>query len=544
VPDVTLKDSMGRLEEAETDRVNFDTHWDQVAQLCLPTREFLRDQVPQGEQRRLKIYDETAPNAVDTLSAAIHFLLTNPGDRWVVLAPEDPNLLDDEETLGWYHDSTSRLLLYFAAPASGFPTASHEVYLDLSAFGSGSCRAGPARRGRLRFVAKPLAGTYYLDDEEAETSDVLICTMERVRDIVRMFENVSDQLARAAMDPKGGEERVRLAHHVWRRLERDPTSDANFNMPWGSRHFIKGGTVGNDQELDFGGFRENPYLTPRWMKAANETYGRGPAMTVLPAIQSINAMARDQLVAGSLRTRPPVNVWDASLKNRKLELFPGGVNYMKQTVPASQQPQAMDTGADPNMGEAAIERKARKIERAFFLDTIELPLVDKSHSQMTEKEVIFRRQTALAKASPIVSRLTAEWLVPAVGMVVRWMLRSGLFRPVPRRLAGTGVRAIFTSPMAQSQRQREAQLILEGVRAAGVVATIDPRATLNVDPDASLRKVWNQIGADPTALRSLEAVRRLRQQLDEQNELAQGAAVAKDLAAAGRDASQALTGAV
>jgi len=535
---LTLRDSMARYEIAKSDRGTFDQHWQEMADLVLPTRDFTVTNRQQGEQRRIPIFDGTAPLANDTLASALHFLLTNPADRWVDIQLEEYEGEPDQEGAAWLYDTTNRILTYLSWPISGFPTAAHEVYQDLGAFGNGPCQAGPPKLGLLRFTSRSLGGMHWLDDDEGNITDVFRTTEVRIRDLAVMFDSLPSSLQGMLRTASGAEEKRCLVHHVWERRDRDPMGQTNLDMPW-SRYFLDGG-ADRDAELDVGGFLENPYLTPRWSKASEETYGRGPGMSVLPTIKAVNAMSRDQLLASALALRPPMAVWDTQLKYRKLDLNPGGIIWMSQS--AREPPKAVVTGTDPNAGQLTIERAQAMIEKAYYLDTIELPLVRKSHSAMTAEEIIARRQQALAKASPIISRLQAEWLQPVISRTFSWLMRSGNLLPVPESLSGRRLRPVFTSPLAQSQRSSEIRNINEALQESSLAIQTDPSAVLNLDANKAFRRIWSLRNADPRLLRPIRLVQQMQQQQAQQAELAQQATTARELAAAGKDASVALQG--
>ena len=52
----------------------------------------------------------------------------------------------------------------------------------------------------------------------------------------------------------------------------DPNKLALGNFPWRSYHYEKGA---NDKFLKISGFRECPFLMPRWTLIANSVYGAG-----------------------------------------------------------------------------------------------------------------------------------------------------------------------------------------------------------------------------------------------------------------------------
>ena len=522
----TVEESVSKWEQARADRQVFDNHWQEVAEYCLPSREFLEDpisqRISQGRQRNLRIFNDAAPQALIDFSGQMHGSLSNPGIRWVNLRLEEGEADYDGEV--WLKIVTSRMLAYFDHPASGFPTASHEVYLDLGGFGTAVCQVGPPRNGWQKFVPRSLACTWFLDDDEGMITDVFRASRFRLRDLEVEFGLTDPALKESARSATASEQRQTVVHHVYKRRDRDPTIPTDLNMPWGSRYFL----AETKKQLSEGGFLENPYLTPRWSKMAEETYGRGPAMGALPGIKGVNAMSRDQLIAGELRVRPPINVFANSVQGT-LSLIPGAINFLKAGT--RDFPSPLLTGADPATGDAMIARAEEKIERAFLQDAFRFP--EKTH--LNAEQVSIMRIQNLVRTSGVFSRVVSEWLWPAIGKTFNWMVRSGRVPPPPDSLRGRAIRPFFTSPLAQSQRESEAQNIQEAFQLAALAAQIEPSAMLNIDPDKLVRLAWSLRNADPRVLRRPEEVRALRQEAQEQEQIVATAETAKQFAAAGRD---------
>ena len=130
------KSIIARYEQAKNSRYNFDNHWQEVADLVLPTREFQTEYAP-GEKRRNKIFSDVAPEAAESLAAALSGLLTNTSTRWFSLFPSDPSLKGRREVEKYLYDVTEIMLHYFDGNNCGFALASHEMYLDVVCFGTG-----------------------------------------------------------------------------------------------------------------------------------------------------------------------------------------------------------------------------------------------------------------------------------------------------------------------------------------------------------------------------------------------------------------------
>ncbi len=523
-----------RYETAVTERTNFEWHWQESADLVLPTRDFTLQSQPQGLRRRDFIFSEVAPLANESLAAALHGMLTNPALRWMAIMAADAAVNEDLEAQSWFYEITNRMLAYFANPISGFATTSHEIYLDLGAFGNGVCLMRE-RFDRFTFQARQLSNFYILEDDEGITTDQYRAFLMTARDIVKTFaasdpgppRNVVD-LARNA---KTAEQRLTVLHGVVVNDERDFHSPTFTNMPWASVYMM---LHENDKSvMHRGGFRENPYLMPRWSLAPEECYGRGPAMMVLPAIKLLNAMEKDIMIASEQSVRPPINVFANSLEG-PISTKPGSINYLRSG--AREAPSPMNLGTRPDIGDKRLEQHEAKVEEAFFLDTLRLPQRDR----MTAEEIITRRQQGLLKASPVMSRVIAEWLDPSIKRLFNWMFRTGKFPPVPTILRGRRFTIAYNSPMASSQKAAESQAILQALSTAQLLIQADPTIiTAEVNPSLAFRAIWINSGADPKLLNTPEVAATIRQQIAEQQQLASGASAARDLAAAGRDAAEA-----
>ena len=527
---LTAQTLIQRYEMAREGRRNFDWHWQECADLILPTRDFTIQDQPQGLQRRNFIFNETAPLANESLAAALHGFLTNPAIRWFNLILESSASVDPE-ALSWLYDTTNKMLARFASPKSGWPTHTHEVYLDLGAFGT-AVMLMRETRNTFKFQARQISNFYVIEDDAGDVTDAYRAFEMTARDIVTHFGDSvpgpSENLIHKANDPKTAQEKCRVLHVVILNDERDPQSPGVGGMEWASFYV----EVKEKHILSVGGFREHPYLMPRWSKAPEECYGRGPGMTVLPAIKTVNAMDRDILIASEQAVRPPVNVFANSLEG-PLSTKPGSINYIRSGT--REVPQPMNLGTRPDIGAERVKEHEARIEEAYFLDTLRLP----DRDRMTAEEIITRRQQGLIKASPVMSRVVAEMIAPAIHRMFRWMWRTARLAPMPRSLEGRRLSISYNSPMAASQKASESQAVIQAILSMAPIINADPTILMNMDADKTFRAIWVNMGADPTLLRDPIEVQRIKAALQQQQQLAEQAAIAKDFAKAGADAAEA-----
>ena len=523
-----------RFEKAQRLRQNWTWLWQQVANLVLTSRQFTSSQVS-GAKRNLQIHNDTAPLAAASLAAAMHGLQANEATRWYSLITEDFDQRIDVEVRKFLYNATSHGLSYLASPMSGFPTAISECYLDLVVFGTGIMSGTPDKENILRFNARQLANFFMCEDPNGVINETFRRYELTSREISKEFDkpddDIPDEIKDHIRDGKNLDKKWTIIHEVSRRLKRNVTSAMPRNMPWMSIYILeKTGHLIRES-----GFRRNPYITPRWSKSPEEVFGRSPAIMMLPSIKMINQMSKTVITAAQIAVHPPMLV-PANGMQGPVRLAPGSMTYTRTGT--SQKPEPLITNVDPRIGQEMIDAVALQIERAFFLDALKLPELDR----MTAEEVITRRQQGLLTASPVISRLNAELLSPIVLRTFHWQRTTRRLGPVPDGLSRARLKIDFRSPMAQSQKASEGGAVLTAIQSMTPILAVDPTSFGVVNADKVNRFLWESANAPPDLLNTEEEVAARRQQESEQQQLEQqvalaggAAAAAKDAAAAGKD---------
>lgn len=520
-----------RFKIARDDRRQWNSHWQEVADLVLPTRDFTVIQ-PGGIRRRTKIYDATAVMAHTELSATLDGLLTNAALKWFALNPADDDLIEDHEVKLWLEDGTNTMLRWLGNPLSGFATAIWEIYQDLIGFGTAVLfpRNDP---DAMRFQAIPLANMYLVPDERDEIVTAYRHIFMAAHEIVARWGNaVSERVHKLAIDDKSADKKIEIIHCVQKRDKRDPQMRDGKNKAWASIYV----EVKEKRTLSEGGFDDNPYLTPRFSKAPGEVYGRSPAMEALPFIKTANKIKKDALLAGALEANPPMNVPANSMEG-PIRTGPGGLNYYRAGSRDRIEP--VNTGAKPRSAFESLAHEQESIEAAFYLDKIRLPGISPQggHPRMTAQEVIERRNQTLIFFSPILSRMYAELLSPVITRLFKAMRRRGDIPPPPQAINGRGMEIEYLSPLALSQRASEVSGFIQLMNVAAPLIEADPTVLQNLDADQTFLRLAHLLNTSPRMIRTREDVQQIRQAADQQQQLAQQAEIAQQLAKAGRDAA-------
>jgi hypothetical protein len=101
-----LKRNLSRLMEQ---RSNFESHWQEIADVLLPRRADITKERAKGDKRNIEIFDGTAIHSLELLAASLHGMLTSSANRWFSLRFKEPILNDEDEATEWLDDATNKM---------------------------------------------------------------------------------------------------------------------------------------------------------------------------------------------------------------------------------------------------------------------------------------------------------------------------------------------------------------------------------------------------------------------------------------------------
>ena len=297
------KELIDRLKSLETQRDYWNSHFQELADYMLPRKADIVRTRSRGEKRTENIFDGTALQAVDLLSASLHGMLTSGATPWFHLDMKNQSLGRDDDVREWLQSSSTSMMRAFNQ--SNFETEIHEMYVDLVVFGTG-CMFVEMNDGILRFSTRHISEFYIQENQFGLVDTVFRKYKSPVRQVIQRFgfDNVSEYLKKTF--EKTPDEEVEMLHVVLPRMERNPDKKDNQNMPFASIYIdMKTQTI-----LSIGGFEEFPYIVPRFLKATGEIMGRSPAMTALPDVKMLNLMSKTIIQAAQKQIDPPLLVPD------------------------------------------------------------------------------------------------------------------------------------------------------------------------------------------------------------------------------------------
>ena len=495
-----LKNNLSRLMDR---RSNWETHWQEVADLVIPRKSDIIDHKVRGDKRHLEVFDATAIHSLELLASSLHGMLTSSANRWFSLRYKEVALNENDEAKEWLEDVTDKM--YVAFQRSNFQQEIFETYHDLCAFGTAGMFIEEDETDIVRFSARHIKEIYISENAKGLVDCIYRRFKLTAKAAVDKFgiDNVSRQLQNTVKNSPFDE--IEFCHVVKPRDIYNPKKEDKMNMPFISVYM----EMESSKIISIGGFREFPYVVPRFLKASNEIYGRSPGMNSLPDVKVLNKMVEVGLKAAQKQVDPPLLVPDDAMM-LPIRTAPGSLNYFRAGSRDRIEP--LNIGANNPLGLNMEEQRRKAISQTFHVDQL---LVTENRN-MTATEVAQRAEEKMRILGPTLGRLQVELLNPTVIRVFNIMLRNNLFQQAPEILADQEIDVEYVSPMALAQKGQELNSIIRGLEIFGQVGAVAP-VTDYIDPQGLVKEIIKILGIPAKVIRSDAEV----QEITEQKQAAQ-----------------------
>ena len=494
-----LKDNLSRLMEK---RSNWESHWQEVADLMLPRKAEITKERARGDKRHTQIFDATSVHALELLAASLHGMLTSSANRWFSLRFKETQLNESDEAKEWLEDSTQRM--YDVISKSNFQQEIFECYHDLIAFGTSCLMIEEDQEDVLNFSARHIKEIYIQENKKGYVDTLYRRFKMPAQAAVSKFgfENVSRDIQNIAN--KNPFDDIDLVHVVRPRAEFDPNKKDKKNMPYQSVYF----EYGSGHIISIGGFLEHPYVIPRYLKASTEQYGRSPGMNALPDVKVLNKMVENSLKAAAKQIDPPLLIPDDGML-APIRMSPGSINYYRSGSRDRIEPLNINANNAITLNTENQRRDA--INKMFHIDQ----LVVTENRNMTATEVLQRQEEKMRILGPVLGRLQSELLSPLITRVFNILLRNGLFLQSPDILQQQELKIEFVSPMALAQRGQELQSLMRGLEIFGSLAQTMPVMDY-IDENGLVKNIIDILGLPAKVIKSDAEVEQIRADRAEQ----------------------------
>ena len=492
-----------RFDRLAGRRSTWETHWQEVADYMLPRKADIVRRRSRGDKRMERIFDSSPLQALELLASSLHGMMTNPATPWFTLRFKKLEDSNDDEAKLWLEEATE--VMYTAFNRSNFQQEIFELYHDLITFGTAAMFVEEDEQDLIKFSTRHIDEVYVAENQKGRIDTIFRRFHMTARALVQKFGNNVSQDIRT-MSQKNPYQEVDIIHAVYPRNEFNPKKKDKANMPFESVYFeYKGGN-----ELSLSGFKEFPFVVPRYLKASNEVYGRSPAMTALPDVKMLNEMCKVTIKAAQKQVDPPLLVPDDGFL-LPVRTVPGGLNFYRSGTRDRIEP--LNIGANNPLGLNMEEQRRNAIREVFYVNQLQL----QQGPQMTATEVIQRNEEKMRLLGPVLGRLQSELLKPLIDRVFNILLRNNQFAQPPESLSGVNIDIEYVSPLAKAQKSTELQSIMRGIEILGSLANVAPVFDY-VNFDNLVKHVADIVGMPQKLLKSQSQVTAIRDEQAQQQQ--------------------------
>jgi hypothetical protein len=463
-----------RYRKAKDRRASWESLWQDCYDYALPARDTAIRSV--GVRRTGdRLFDGTAPDAVDQLAASMMAQLTPPWAPWFGFSlgpdvePKERPLLASE-----LERATTVLQSHF--DRSNFAVEMHQCYLDLVTAGTAALLFEEAPAGEssaFRFAAVPLSQVVLEEGPSGRLDTTFRRSELRLSELQARFPN----------SPRPAPSTAPLTADEPSAVVIEAVLPENGVYRYVAVLEPDAGEVSEPTVLCEGVFAASPFITFRWLKAPGETYGRSPVMKSLPDIKTANKVVELVLKNASIAV---TGIWQADddgvMNPANIKLVPGSI-IPKAVGSAGLKPLEMPGRFD--VSEIVLEQLRGRIRRALFVDQ----LGQVNGPRMTATEVLERAAEMARVLGATYGRLQSELLTPLVLRAHGILARRGEIPDFP--MDSRFLTLEYRSPQARYQAQQNVQntlIWLESVRNLG------PEASATVDQAATARWLGRALG--------------------------------------------------
>lgn len=499
-----------RFEVIKANRANWETHWQECADYCLPTKANITTERAVGTKLKTDIYDSTAIEAVPVAAAGLHSYLTNPSSRWFDIEMENKKLMDDAEVKTWLKECVDIEFGYFNS--SNFNEVMPEFYTDFVVFGNPCLYQEEDLEDMFNFFARPVSEVYFLVNERGKIDTVYRYFTYTARQAYQKWGDNAGQKVLDLIKAQKVEETLKFLHIVLPREDRTIGKRDAKNMPFASLYL----EPSHKKLLSEGGYQEFPFFIPRCYKTSDSEYAYSPASVGLADIKGLNIMSRDILQAAEKTLHPPIILpHDGYLLPFKTSAK--AINYRTSGNPEDKV-ETLRVDREIGITLEMLNQRRQSIGRIFFVDLF-LMLANLPEQQRTATEIAERVNERMLILGPALGRLMKS-LAEVVERGFSILMRNGKFPPPPDILQGQEYKVKFISPLAKAQRAAEAKSVNDLLLAVGQMAQVEPAVVDNIDLDKAVKK-YGDIYNVSDILRSDDDVAAIRKSRNDQIQMQQ-----------------------
>jgi hypothetical protein len=493
---------MKRQEIAQKKKDEFQQLYQDAYEFALPQRQLygIWEGGASGTKKMQRVFDSTAINSTQRFANRLQSVVFPPQRKWARLEP-GPSIPMDKTQMAQAILDVYQDKMFAALRQSNFDIAIGEFLLDL-AVGTACMMVQPGDDiSPINFVPVPLFLVAYEEGANGQVDNVY-----------RRMRMKGESIERQWPDAKMPDDMVR-------RIQNKPTDDVElleatiFDAKRGDYCYHVIDKV-SKQEIVYRRRKTSPWVISRYMKVAGEIYGRGPLMTALPDIKTLNKTKELLLKNASMAVSGAYTAADDGVLNpNTVKIVPGAIiPVARNGGPQGPSLLALPRSGDFNVSQLVINDMTASIKRILLDES----LPPDNMSARSATEIVERMKELAQNLGSAFGRLINETMIPLTAKILEVMDERGMI-DLPLRVNGLEVKVTPVAPLAQAQAMDEINAILQysqlmqGFGTDGAVA---------IKTDLVVDYIGDKLGV-PATLRNNQAERAvLMEQMQQQQQSA------------------------
>lgn len=321
-------------------------------------------------------------------------------------------------------------------------------------------------------------------------------------------------------------------------IPHSPLSQTGNLFPWVIVYL----DVTNNHLIHEQGVPSHGITLPRWQTVSGSQYAYSPATVAgLPDARLLQAMSLTLLEAGEVSVRPPMIATQDAIRS-DVQLYAGGITWADVEYDERKgdvlRPINQDRRGLP-MGYEQHDRQQMALADAFYINKLTLPPPE---GDMTAFEVGQRVEEYVRAALPLFEPMEHEYNGQLCEDTFDALLRAGHFgalQDIPKELQGRDIHFKFVSPLHEAIERKNASEFLESADLIQRAMELDPNSVMAMDVSSALRSALEGVGLAEKHIRSKQELTAMVEEAQEQQAMADAAAVAKDAGQGARNIAQA-----
>jgi hypothetical protein len=507
---LNVKQIMEREAKAQTRKDEWRSIYEDCYEFALPQRNlysgFYEGGVA-GQNKMLRVFDSTAIHATQRFANRIQAGLFPPYKKWCRLEAGSSIPPDKKEQATQVLDAYTERM-FETLRQTNFDLAIGEFLLDLCV-GTAVMMIMPGDEVTpIRFTPVP---QYLVAFEEGPFGTV---------------DNVYRKLRMKGEAIKQEYPDANIPAHIQQEIDNSPDKDIDlidaviFDKDMGvfNYHVI---WPGKNHELVQRTMKSNPFVVARYMKVAGEVYGRGPLVTAIADIKTLNKTLELVLKNASIAVAGVYTAADDGILNpNNVQIKPGSVIAVARNGgPQGPSLMPLPRSSDFNLSQIIINDLRMNIKKILMDDT----LPPDNMSARSATEISERTRELATNLGSAFGRLINETMIPVVTRILFVMDQMALI-DMPLRVNGLEVKVTPVSPLSQAQKLQEVQ---DAMQYTQIAMGMGPTGAATVSVVRLLQFVAERMGIDSRVIATQEEQMAFFKQMQQQQMAEQQAAMAQ-----------------